>query len=294
MKNINQTLASNQNVSNPETINSSQYIHNSQIIINSLAMNNSKTMSIMQTLNICRLETKFEWLKSIRNPAFALPAILFPALFYIFFGVLMNQHAPQAATYLLCTYGTFGVIGPALFSFGAGLAIERGQGWLDIKDASPMPGSALIISRLLVSMAFSGIVLVSLGLVAFAFTDVSLSLAQVLTLSIILVLGGLPFCLLGLILGLLLKAESAPAMVNLVYLPMSFLSGLWIPITMLPNFLQSFAEFLPPYHLSQLALKVVSLDVGGSVAKHLAALALITVVFFILATIAFNKKQVKY
>lgn len=253
----------------------------------------SQSMNIIQILNIYRLESKFEWLKSVRNPAFALPAILFPALFYTFFGVLMNQHNPQAATYLLCTYGTFGVIGPALFSFGAGLAVERGQGWLDIKDASPMPGSAQIISRLLVSMGFSVMILASLGLVAFTMTDVSLSLAQVLTLSTILIFGGLPFCLLGLTLGLLLKAESAPAVVNLVYLPMSFLSGLWLPITMLPNFLQSFAEFLPPFHLSQLALKVVGLDSGGSVTKHLAILMLFSVVFFVLAIITFNKKSLR-
>jgi ABC-2 type transport system permease protein len=268
-------------------------MNNSQTVNSSQAMNNSQTMNIGQTLNIYYLESKFEWLKSIRNPAFALPAILFPALFYTFFGVLMNQNNPKAATYLLCTSGTFGIIGPALFSFGAGLAVERGQGWLDIKDASPMPASALIVSRLLVSMSFSVMVLVSLGLVAFTMTDVSLSLAQVLTLSTILVFGGLPFCLLGLTLGLLLKAESAPAVVNLVYLPMSFLSGLWIPITILPNFLQSLAEYLPPYHLSQLALKVVELDVGGSIGKHLAILALFTAVFFILAIIVSKKKRVR-
>jgi ABC-2 type transport system permease protein len=274
-------------------MNNSQIINNAQLMHSSKSMNHSQSMTMGQTLNICYLETKFEWLKSIRNPAFALPAILFPALFYIFFGVLMNQHNSQAATYLLCTYGTFGIIGPALFSFGAGLAVERGQGWLDIKDASPMPAAAQIVSRLFVSMGFSVMVLISLGVVAFSMTDVSLSLIQVLTLSTILVFGGLPFCLLGLTLGLLLKAESAPAVVNLVYLPMSFLSGLWIPITMLPNFLQSMAEFLPPYHLSQLALKVVALDVGGSVAKHLAILALFTVIFFVLAILVSNKKSVR-
>lgn len=249
-------------------------------------------MTFKQTFNLYYLESKFEWLKSIRNPAFALPAILFPALFYVFFGVLLNQHNPQAATYLLCTYGTFGIIGPALFSFGAGLAVERGQGWLDIKDASPMPASAQVVSRLLVSMGFSALVLVSLGLVAFTFANVSLSLAQVLTLSTILVLGGLPFCLLGLTLGLLLKAESAPAVVNLVYLPMSFLSGLWIPISVLPTFLQTFAEFLPPYHLAQLALKVVELDAGGSVGKHVTILGISSVVFFALAIMAFKRKSI--
>lgn len=247
-------------------------------------------MSAKQIVKLYFLETKFEWLKSIRNPAFALPATLFPAIFYLFFGVLMNQHNPQAATFLLCTYGTFGVIGPALFSFGAGLAVERGQGWLDIKDASPMPSSAQIVSRLIVSMGFSLVVLVTLGLVAFGLTDVSLSLAQILQLSGMLIIGALPFCLLGLTLGLLLKAQSAPAVVNVIYLPLSFLSGLWVPISMLPTYLQSFAHFLPPYHLSQLALKVVGLDAGGSVVQHLLVLVVFSVLFFITAVLAFKKK----
>ena len=259
----------------------------------SSSMQSSLAMNSKQILNIYFLEAKFEWLKSIRSPAFALPAILFPALFYVFFGVLMNKSNPHAATYLLATYGTFGIIGPALFSFGAGLAIERGQGWLDIKEASPMPGSAQIISRVLVSMAFSIMVLASLGLVAFTMTDVSLSASQIVTLATILVLGGLPFCLLGLTLGLLLKAESAPAVVNLIYLPMSFLSGLWVPITMLPGFFQTFAEFLPPYHLSQLALKVLELDNGGSTGKHIVIMAVFTAMFFVLALLAFNKKSLK-
>jgi ABC-2 type transport system permease protein len=262
-------------------------------------MSNSDTtpqlpnMSQKQLWNIYYLETKFEWLKSTRNMAFALPAILFPALFYVFFGVLMNQENTQAATYLLCTYGTFGVIGPALFSFGAGLAIERGQGWLDIKDASPMPGSAQIVSRMMVSMGFSVAVLLSLTLVAIALAGVSLSIVQWLSLFVILVFGGLPFCLLGLTLGLILKAESAPAVVNLIYLPMSFLSGLWIPITMLPHFLQTFAQFLPPYHLAQLALKVVGLDGGGAIGNHVVILAVFTCIFFGLAMLAFNKKTVR-
>jgi ABC-2 type transport system permease protein len=249
----------------------------------------SASMPLFRRINIYALEIKYEWLKTIRNPAFALPAILFPALFYVFFGVLINQGNTAASSYLLCTYGVFGIMGPALFSFGAGLAIERGQGWLDIKDASPMPGSAQIISRVAVSMGFSVMILITLGIVASLFTGVSLSLSQAMLLSFILVVGGLPFCLLGLTMGLLLKSDSAPAVVNIIYLPMSFLSGLWIPINMLPSFLQTFAQFLPPFHLAQLALKVTEQDLGMSVVSHIGALGLFTLLFFITALLAFRK-----
>lgn len=237
------------------------------------------------------LETKFEWLKTVRNPAFSLPIILFPAVFYMFFGVLMNQGNTQAASYLLCTYGVFGVMGPALFSFGSGLAVERGRGWLDIKEASPMPPSAQLISRVFVCIGFSVVILLTLGVIALSIGGVSLSVSQSALLFTILLFGGLPFCLLGLFLGFLLKAESAPAIVNFIYLPMAFLSGLWIPISMLPDFLQSLANYLPPYHLSQLALKVVEQDMGGSVAIHLGMLALFGLLFAVLAQLVMKKKH---
>lgn len=248
-------------------------------------------MNALQILNIYRLETKFEWLKTIRNPAFSLPVILIPAIFYLFFGVFMNGDNVEAAGYLLSTYGTFGVMGPALFSFGAGLAVERSKGWLDIKEASPMPASAQIVSRILVSMVFSVIIICILGVLAALFAGVHLAFGQYLLLVLILVLGSLPFCLLGIVLGLTLKAESSAAIVNLIYLPMAFLSGLWLPISMLPNFLQPVANLLPSYHLAQLALNVTGQDAGGSPTVHLLALMLFSALFFILALLAYNKKH---
>jgi ABC-2 type transport system permease protein len=251
----------------------------------------SHPLNIGQLLKIYRIEAYYEWLKTIRNPSFSLPAILFPVVFYVFFGVLLNHGNAQAASYLLCTYGVFGVMGPALFSFGAGLAIERGQGWLDIKQASPMPAGAQIFARLWVAMTFSVLIVLSLSLVAVSLAGVSLSLLQWLSLIVIWVLGGIPFCLLGLSLGLVLKAQSAPALINLVYLPLAFMSGLWMPITILPSFLQDFAQFLPPYHLAQLALKVVGLDQGQALWQHVIVLLAYTFLFALLSLTAHRRSH---
>ena len=73
----------------------------------------------------------------------------------------------------------------------------------------------------------------------------------------ILVAGSLPFCAMGLALGYFVGPNSAVATINLIYLPLSFCSGLWVPIMFLPKILQQIAHFLPPYHLAQLALGVV-------------------------------------
>src|SRR3974377_549132 len=87
------------------------------------------TRTTGQILKIYLNEVRFEFLKMIRLPVYALSTILFPVMFYVLFGLLINRGAQfnqvGVATYLLASYGTFGVMGSSLFSFGVGLANER-------------------------------------------------------------------------------------------------------------------------------------------------------------------------
>ena len=86
------------------------------------------------------------------------PSISFPAMFYLLFGVLFGGRSLGGAsltTYLLATYGAFGVIGAALFGFGVGVAIERGQGWMMLKRASPMPPMAFFVAKLFMCAMFA-------------------------------------------------------------------------------------------------------------------------------------------
>jgi ABC-2 type transport system permease protein len=250
-----------------------------------------ENMNAKRVLNIYLLETKYELLKTLRSPSFAIPALLFPVMFYLFFGVLFNHGKPEVSTYLLVTYGTFGVMGPALFTFGVGLAIERGQGWLDIKEASPMPASAHILARILVAMFFSLLIVLCLFTVAWALAGVALLPMQWLGIALVLVFGSLPFCLFGLSLGMVLKANSAPAIVNLIYLPISFFSGLWIPVTMFPGTMQTIAGYLPPYHLAQLALKITGHGGDTQATTHISFLLGFSVLFFACAILAYRKKD---
>ena len=55
------------------------------------------------------LEAKYELLKVLRLPAYAIPTISFPLLFYFFFGVVFGAGRSAGpismSTYLLATYG---------------------------------------------------------------------------------------------------------------------------------------------------------------------------------------------
>ena len=97
------------------------------------------------------------------------------------------------------------------------------------------------------------------------------------------VLGVLPFCAIGLYVGSLVGGNAAPALLNMLYLPMAFLSGLWLPLTLLPGILSTIAPLWPAYHLGQLALKVVGFDMGQPIAMHVAVLIGITTMIIELA-----------
>jgi ABC-2 type transport system permease protein len=196
-------------------------------------------------------------------------------------------------SYLIATYGTFGVMGAALFGFGVSVAIERGQGWLEAKRTTPMPISAYFVSKLAMAMIFSAVIVTLLFITGITLGHVTLSVGQLFTLLGILVTGSITFCALGLALGFIAGPNSAAPVVNLIYLPMSFLSGLWIPVMFLPEGLQKLALWLPPYHLSQLALRVIGASQKKPIALHVGALAIAFVVFTALAYAGYRRDEGK-
>ena len=242
------------------------------------------------------LEIKYEFLKALRMPQYSLPTLLFPLLFYAFFGLAFHGRGGQGmpvATYLLATYGAFGVIGASLFGFGVGVAIERGQGWLQVKRTTPMPFSAYIVAKVAMSLVFSAIIVVALLFLGVTFGGVQLTLARALALVGVLVSGALTFCALGLAIGYYAGPNSAAPIVNLIYLPMSFLSGLWVPIWALPRGLQRLAFFLPPFHFSQLALRVIGGGRGLPAYVHVIAMTIATAIFLLVAYRGYRRDEGK-
>jgi ABC-2 type transport system permease protein len=229
------------------------------------------------------LEAKYECVRLLRTPSFAVPSLLFPALFYVLFGVLLNKSGGDAARYLLATYGVFGVMGVGLFGFGVTVALEREQGFLIYKRALPMPPGAYLFAKM--SMAALFAMMISLLLAALATTagGVELRASQWLLLFVVNVIGVLPFAALGLYIGSLIGGQGAPAVINILYLPMAFLSGLWLPLKLLPAWIAKLAPVWPSYHHAQIALKVIGMDAGGPLALHLGVLLGVTALFFMLA-----------
>lgn len=230
----------------------------------------------------CAQEVRCELLRLLRDPVHVLLSILFPALFYLLFGVMLSGGG-AAAQYTLAGYGVFGLIGTALFGVGMGVATEREQGLLRLRRALPAPPAAWLLAKMLATMVFVAAITLVLALLAVALGDVSLAWWQWALLLAVNLAGVLPFCALGLYIGSLAGANASIAVVNLLFLPMVFLSGLWLPLSMLPGLFDRLAPVWPAYHLGQIAFKVLGHDVGDPLWLHLLVLTVTTAAFSVLA-----------
>jgi ABC-2 type transport system permease protein len=254
-------------------------------------------MTATRLLSILAVETKYEFLKLVRMPAYAAPVLFFPLMFYVIFGLSFGGARAMAsstmASYMLASMGTFGVIGAAMFGLGVYVASERGQGWLTVKRASRMPMVTYLGAKMLVAMIFGAIIVACLFTLGATFGHVTLSPGAWASLGAVLVLGSIPFCALGLAVGYLAGPNSAQPIVNLLYLPMAFASGLWMPLEILPQFIRRIAPFLPPFHLSQLALDVTGIKPAAEIPMHFIVLTAFTALFLGLAAVGYRRDEGK-
>lgn len=229
------------------------------------------------------IEAKYESLRMLRAPAFAAPFLALPAGLYLLFAVLLFgaeiAKDPKGALFTFIGFSVFGVMGPGMFGFGITIAMEREQGLLKLKRALPMPPAASLVAKMAMAMLFVAIIMATMAAAA-PLSHLRLSGARLLGVSLVNIAGALPFCALGFLVGSLASAKAAPAFVNLLYLPMIYLSGIFFP---LPKSMYWFAMISPAYHLDVLAFAAAGAPRDGLAAVHAFVLAGMTLVCTMLA-----------
>lgn len=249
----------------------------------------------VRTLAVYGKETKYEFLHLLRAKSFSLAVVGFPLMFYALFG-LSNRHAYEGsvyvAKYMLGGYACFGLVGAALFGIGVGLASELNSGWLELKRASPMPVSAYLFAKCAAAVVFGIIIVSILTIMGTAFGGVSLTGVELLKMLAVTVAGAISFASMGLLLALIVPPNAAAGVVNIIYLPMSYMSGLWVPLRFMPHWVQQIAPALPTYHLAQLMLSVYGYqEKGSSVAAHCNMLLGFTLLMLGLCWVLFSRRE---
>jgi ABC-2 type transport system permease protein len=154
-----------------------------------------------------------------------------------------------------------------------------------------MPAPAYLFAKCASAVAVGLIIVSILTAIAVSFGGVSLTSTELIKMFAMTIVGSISFANMGLLLALLVPANAAPAIVNLIYLPMSFLSGLWMPLRFMPHWLQHTAPALPTYHLSQLMLRIFGYGDSMSLATHWNALLGFTLLMLGISWVVFYRKE---
>jgi len=241
-------------------------------------------------------EMRYEVLGALRRKAFTFSAIGFPVMFYCLFGLIMNRNEEMSAgvsvaKYLLGGYAVFGALGAAIFGIGIGVAMDRNAGWLELKQASPMPPLAYVLSKCVMAVVFSLIIVSILTVLGIMLGHVHITFTEFWHIALFAAVGAVPFSCLGLAMAFLVPPTSAGGIANMIYLPMSFLSGLWVPIRFLPHILQQIAPIFPTYHLAQLMYGALGAPTLGSNLSHWMSLLGFTLLMLGITWLAFRRQE---
>jgi ABC-2 type transport system permease protein len=177
----------------------------------------------------------------------AFPVMMVLLFASIFRGIVGDTGVKSSQVYVAS------IIGSALMSTGftgvaVGIAVERDAGMLRRLAGTPMPRAAYFLGKIgmvVVTVAIQVVVLIALGV---AFFDVSLpsSASKWATFAWVFVLGTAASTLLGIAVGGALRnAQSAVAIVNLPFVALQFISGVWISTTDLPSWMIKVSQVLP-------------------------------------------------
>ncbi len=184
---------------------------------------------------------------------FSLPVTLLLIFGEIFHGKVDHTNV-DFRQYFAAGIIASGIMSSTFVSLGIAIALERDDGTLKRLVGTPMPKAAYFIgkaiSALVISVAEVAILL-AFG-VAFFGLHLPATPGRWFTFGWVLVLGVATCALLGIAVSSLAGgARSAPAVLNLPYLVLSFISGVYFVFTSLPKGLQQVAAIFPLKWLCQ-------------------------------------------
>jgi len=189
----------------------------------------------------------------VRNPAALFFTAILPVLFLtMFVAIFGNERAGgefgdiRVSTLQVPAFIALAVVSASFVSLAMGLTNVRENGVLKRVRGTPAPPWIVFAGRIgtaVVSAVIVTTILCLIGAVAFG---VTLPTAKLPGLLVTLFVGAATFCALGIAYTRLIPSEdAAPAMTNAVVLPLYFISGVFVPLSTLPEGLRQVAGFLP-------------------------------------------------
>ncbi len=211
-------------------------------------------------MRLFRHELGGELLLYVRSRELAFFTFLLPMIFFVLLGSTYGDDTVEGvrgSDFLEAGMIGYGAISIAFAGLAIVLVIRRESGILKRLRATPLPAPAYVaalLSAFLAAFAVEVVGLILLGRLLFGISVPD----RIGSLVLALLLGAISFCGLGIgVTALMRSAEGASAVVNAIYLPMSFIAGAFFSPHHFPSFLRGIADVLPLTYFLRLVRNVM-------------------------------------
>ena len=205
------------------------------------------------------LQVATEVRASLRSPEFTVGAVIIPVILYAMFGLTNASIVlPEGTTVglaMLLSLSCYGIVTLAIVVFGEDVAKDRGRGWLRTLRATPLPTGIYLAGKLGAALVHAVLIAVLMAVLASTAGGVRLDAGQWAVFGALMLGGVVLFSPLGFAIAYLVKPKAAAVIANVVFLPLAFASGFFVPLANLPAVLSDVAHYLPTYHFGQLVYR---------------------------------------
>jgi len=209
-------------------------------------------------------------------------SLLFPLMLLLVFGAVFGG-SPTTQNYVPCLIGAFvmtnGIIGLT------SIATEfKRRGVLKRLSATPLTRIEWIVGNVLSQTVLAIALTIVMILSARLFFGIVVSVN--VYAAIILFAGAVLFSGIGMLLaGLVKDPEAANGLGNAIAFPMMFLSGTFIPLKMMPAFLQTISRFLPLFYFQDGLTAAMVTGNSSTAFVDFAVMGALAIVFILLGSV---------
>ncbi|HVS84754.1 MAG TPA: ABC transporter permease [Gaiellaceae bacterium] len=197
---------------------------------------------------------RYELKRTFRNRRLVIVSLGFPlVLYFLIAAPNRNEHdlggtGISAPVYFMVSLVAFGAMNAVLGS-GIRVATERQAGWNRQLRLTPLTTRAYFRTKVIVGYGMALATIASVY-VAGAIVGVRLGAAHWVEMTLLILVGLVPFAALGILLGHLVSSDSIGPTIGGVTALLSFLGGVWFPVGS-SGVLHYVAQALPSYWLVQ-------------------------------------------
>jgi ABC-2 type transport system permease protein len=193
-----------------------------------------------------------------RNPASSFFTAIFPLIFLVVFTTIFGNSeihvaggVTTMATFYVASIAAYSVINACYTNVAINVAFAQDLGQLKRLRGTPLPAWALLGGKIGHAVLIGYALVVIVALFGWLFYGVDLPLRTLPAIVLALTVGAATFAALGLAVTTIVpNADAAPAVINGLMLPLTFISDIFIPMEDAPKWLTTAASFFPLSHLA--------------------------------------------